>query len=127
MSFTLLDMSSENFEFFANVWHWKAGVEIIRSLDVLSEGVLKQMAYNATGVKVSRDDAHEIGSRIRSETLPKVPAGSRIFADMSITNAPDDMTLHRDHDDQWKNYSVDSEWLAEFSDFCLRSKGFQVF
>ncbi len=127
MSFTLTDMGSENFEFYANVWHWKAAVEIIRSLDVLSEGSLKQMGYNATGVKVSRDDAHEIGSRIRSEILPKVPAGSRIFADLSVTDAPDDMTLHRDHDDQWKNYSVDREWLTEFSDFCLRSKGFQVF
>ncbi len=127
MSFTLTDMGSENFEFYANVWHWKAAVEIIRSLDVLSEGSLKQMGYNATGVKVSRDDAHEIGSRIRTEILPKVPAGSRIFADLSVTDAPDDMTLHRDHDDQWKNYSVDREWLTEFSDFCLRSKGFQVF
>ncbi len=127
MSFTLTDMGSENFEFYANVWHWKAAVEIIRSLDVLSEGSLKQMGYNATGVKVPRDDAHEIGSRIRSEILPKVPAGSRIFADLSVTDAPDDMTLHRDHDDQWKNYSVDREWLTEFSDFCLRSKGFQVF
>ncbi|KXK01561.1 MAG: hypothetical protein UZ17_ACD001001787 [Acidobacteria bacterium OLB17] len=127
MSFTLLDISSENFEFLANVWHWKAAVEIIRDLDILGEGTLRQMGYNATGVKISRDDAHEIGSRIRSEVLPKVPAGSRIFADLSVTDAPDDMTLHRDHDDQWKNFSVDREWLEDFADFCLRSKGFQVF
>jgi hypothetical protein len=53
MSFTLTDLSSENFEFSANVWSWKAAVEVIRSLDILSEGTLRQMGYNATGVKIS--------------------------------------------------------------------------
>lgn len=127
MSFTLIDQSSEGFEFQVNVWHWKAAVEIIRSLDILDEGAMRQMGYNATGVKVDVDDAHEIGSRIRTDILPKVGPGKRIFADLSVTDAPDDMTLYRDGDEQWKNYSVNNEWLTEFSDFCLRSKGFQVF
>lgn len=127
MSFTLIDRGSENFEFAASVWNWKAAVEIIRELDIVDEGAMRQMGYNATGVKIERDDAHEIGTRIRSEILPKVPPGKRMFADLSVTDAPDDMTLHRDSDDQWKNYSVSHEWLDEFADFCLRSKGFQVF
>lgn len=127
MSFTLTDMGSENFEFYANVWHWKAAVEIIRDLDILDGGTLRQMGYNATGVKISIDDAHAIGARIRSEILPKVPKGSRMFADLSVTQTPDDMTLYRDEDDQWRNYSVDNEWLNDFSEFCLRSKGFQIF
>ena len=127
MSFTLHDLGTEGYEFNANVWNWKAALEIVRSLDVISEGAVRQMTYNATGVKVEVDDAHEIGSRIRDEVLPKIGASQRMFADLSVTDAPDDMTLHRDGDDQWKNYSVSHEWLKEFSDFCLRSKGFQVF
>ncbi len=127
MSFTLHDLGTEGYEFNANVWNWKAALEIVRSLDVISEGAVRQMTYNATGVKVEMDDAHEIGSRIRDEVLPKISASQRMFADLSVTDAPDDMTLHRDGDDQWKNYSVSHEWLKEFSDFCLRSKGFQVF
>ncbi|MBA3770695.1 MAG: hypothetical protein H0X08_09430 [Blastocatellia bacterium] len=127
MSFTLHDLGIEGYEFNANVWNWKAALEIVRSLDVISEGAVRQMTYNATGVKVEIDDAHEIGSRIRDEVLPKIGASQRMFADLSVTDAPDDMTLHRDGDDQWKNYSVSHEWLKEFSDFCLRSKGFQVF
>jgi len=127
MSFTLHDLGTEGYEFNANVWNWKAALEIVRSLDVISEGAVRQMTYNATGVKVEIDDAHEIGSRIRDEILPKIGASQRMFADLSVTDAPDDMTLHRDGDDQWKNYSVSHEWLKEFSDFCLRSKGFQVF
>ncbi len=127
MSFTLIDQGSEGYELTANVWSWKAALEIIRSFDILSEGALRQMTYNATGVKVSADDAHEIGIRIRDEILPKVGPGKRIFADLTVTEAPDDMTLYRDGDEQWKNYSATHEWLAEFSEYCLRSKGFQVF
>jgi hypothetical protein len=75
MSFTLIDQGSENFEFTANVWTWKAAMEIIRNLDILDEGHLRQMSYNATGVKVEMNDAHELGSRIRDEILPKVGEG----------------------------------------------------
>ncbi len=127
MSFTLIDLGSESFEFNANVWNWKAALEIIRSLDILSEGAMRQMNYNATGVKISLEDAHEIGSRIQNELLPKLAANKRIHADLTITDEPDDMTLHRDEDEQWKNYSVGHDWLKGFSEFCLKSKGFQVF
>lgn len=127
MSFTLHDMGSENFQFNANVWHWKAALELIKSFDIVSEGTVRQMGYNATGVKVDVNDAHEIGEKIRDEVLPKLAPNKRMYADLSITDAPDDMTLFKDEDEQWKNYSVDYEWLKDFSDFCLRSKGFQIF
>lgn len=127
MSFTLLDLGSENFEFSANVWNWKAALEIIKSLDIVSDGKVRQMGYNATGMKVDVADAHAIGEAIRGKLLPKIPEGGRMFADLRVTDEPDDMTLHRDDDEQWKNYSVSKQWLGEFSDFCLRSKGFQIF
>ena len=127
MSFTLMDLGSENFELSANVWTWKPTVEIIKSLDILSDGKLRQMEYNATGVKIELNDAHEIGEKIRDMFLPKLEPNKRIFMDLSITDAPDDKTLHRDQDEQWKNYSASYEWLKDFSEFCLKSKGFQVF
>jgi len=127
MSFTLYDLSTENFEFTANVWNWKATLEIIKSMDVISEGKLRQMGYNATGVKVEIDDAHLIGEKIRDEILPKLAPDKRIYGDGTITDAPDDMTLYKDDDEQWKNYSVGYDSLQEFSEFCLRSKGFQIF
>ena len=127
MSFTLHDMGAENFEFSASVWTWKAALEVIKSFDAISEGKLRQMSYNATGVKVDVDEAHLLGEKIRDNVLPKLAPNKRMFADGSISDAPDDKTLHKDEDEQWKNYSVDYEWLKEFSEFCLRSKGFQVF
>ncbi len=127
MSFTLMDLGSENFEFRANVWNWKPVLEIIKSFDILSEGTIRQMNYNATGVKLERDDAHLIGAKIRDEILPRLAPDKRIFMDLTITDAPDDGTLHKDEDEQWKNYSASYDWLKDFSDFCLKSKGFQVF
>ena len=127
MSFTLTDLGSESFEFNANVWNWKAALEVIRSFDVLSEGTIRQMTYNATGVKVTLDEAHEIGARIQQELLPRLAPNKRIYSDLSITDAPDDMTLYRDRDEEWKNYSASHDWLQELAEFCLKSKGFQVF
>lgn len=127
MSFTLIDLGSENFEFQANVWNWKALLEVVKSFDIISDGKIRQMSYNAMGVKVDLDDAHAIGAKIRGELLPKLAPNKRIYADLSITDAPDDMTLYKDEDEQWKNYSVSHDWLKDFSDFCLKSKGFQIF
>ena len=84
MSFTLTDLGSESLEFHANVWNWKAALEIIRKLDILSEGAVRQMSYNATGVKVTMNDAHEIGSRIQKEDLPQLAPDKRIFADLTV-------------------------------------------
>lgn len=127
MSFTLIDQGSENFEFRSNVWSWKAALEIIKSFDLVSERTLRDMGYNATGVAVSQEDAQMIGEKIRDEILPRMEPGKRMFADLSVTETPDDGTIYKDEDDQWKNYSVDGEWLKEFSDFCLKCKGFQIF
>ena len=127
MSFTLMDLGSEGFELRANIWSWKPTLEIIKSFDVIDEGKLRQMSYNATGAKFSLDEAHSIGEKIRDEILPKLAPNKRIFTDLSITDAPDDGTLYQDEDEKWKNYSANYNWLKEFSDFCLTSKGFQVF
>lgn len=127
MSFTLIDLGSENFEFSSNVWHWRAALEVIKNLDVLSESLVRKMGYNAMGSKLEVEDAHLLGEKIRDQVLPKLGPGKRIFADLSVTDEPDDMTLYKDEDEQWKNYSVSYEWLKDFSEFCLRSKGFQVF
>ena len=127
MSFTLQDMSSENFEFSANVWNWKALLEVLKEMDIISEGTIRQMGYNAMGVKVEPEDAHLIGTKIRDEILPKLAPNKRMYSDGTVTDAPDDMTLFKDEDEQWKNYSVSHDWLKDFSDFCLKSKGFQIF
>ena len=120
-------MGSENFEFSANVWNWKAVLEVIKDLDIISESKVRQMGYNAMGTKIDLEEAHLIGEALRDEILPKLTPNKRIYADLSITDEPDDMTLFKDADEMWKNYSVGHDWIRDFAEFCLRSKGFQVF
>jgi len=127
MSFTLLDLGSKNFEFRANVWNWKPTLEIIKSFDIVDEGKLRQMSYNATGAQFSDEEAQTIGEKIRDEILPKLEPNKRMFGDLSVTDAPDDGTFHSEGKEEWKNYSVSYDWLKDFSEFCLKSEGFQVF
>ncbi len=127
MSFTLMDMSSENFEFRSSVWNWKATLEVINSLDIISQGKVREMSNNATGTKVSNEEAQIIGNKIQAEILPKLEPNKRIYSNLSISDRPDDGVIYKDKDEEWRNYSADYNYLSEFSEFCLKSKGFQVF
>ena len=127
MSFTLHDLGTEGYEFNANVWNWKAALDVIKGLDIIPENKLRQMGYNAMGVKVDIEDARLIGQKLRDEILPKLEPDKRMFADGTVTAEPDDGTIYRDEDDQWRNYSINHDWVKDFSDFCLLSKGFQIF
>jgi hypothetical protein len=127
MSFTIIDMGSEGFELTANVWTWKPTLEIIRSFNYVNERTLNGMTSNGTGVKMSQDDANAIGEKIRDVILPQLAPNKRMFGNLTITDKPDDGTMYRDADEQWRNYSASHNWLEEFSAFCIKCKGFQVF
>lgn len=127
MSFTLHDMGQENYEFSANVWNWKAVLEIIKGMDLLSEGKIRQMGYNAMGVRVDPEDAHLIGEKLRDVVLPQIAPNMRMFGNGTVTEQPDDGSIYKDDDEQWRNFFVTHDWVKDLSDFCLRSKGFQIF
>lgn len=127
MSFTIIDLGSEGYELSANVWTWKPTLEIIRSFNYVNERTLNNMASNGTGVKMSQEDANAIGEKIRDVILPQLVPNKRMYGNLSVTDKPDDGTMYRDADEQWKNYSASYNWLEEFSEFCIKCKGFQVF
>ena len=127
MSFTLIDQSSENFEFSANVWNWRAALAVIKSFNIVSESALRQMGSNASGEIITEDEAHLIAEKIREDILPQLVPNKRIFENLSVTDKPDDGTIYKDRDDQWKNYSAKHDWLDDLADFCSKSKGFKVY
>lgn len=127
MSFTLVDLGTGGLEFRASAWTWKPALEIIKSFNILDNTDIRRIGQSATGFSITQADAHAIGAKIREEVLPKLKPNKRIFSDLTITDTPDDGTFYRSHDEQWKNYSANYQWLEDFADFCLRSKGFQVF
>lgn len=127
MSFKLIDIGSDQNEFDVNIWKWKAALELIKRLDIIGDAKVRQMSQNATGLKIEIEEAHLIGHTIAETVIPELGPGRRIFADGTVTDQPDDGTFYRDTAEQWKNYSVSTEWLRDFADFCLSSKGFRIF
>lgn len=127
MSFKLIDTESEYNEFDVNIWKWTAALELIKRLDIIGDSRVREMSRNAAGVKVDAEEAHLIGRTIIETVLPSLGPGRRIFADGTVTDKPDDGTFYGDPSEQWKNYSVSTEWLRDFADFCLRSNGFRIF
>ncbi len=85
------------------------------------------MESNGNGVKIEQEEAHLIGKTLYDEILPKLEPNKRMFINFTITDEPDDGTFYRNPEEMWKNYSVSYQWLKDFADFCLQSKGFQVF
>jgi len=69
MSFTLTDLGSENFDFRVNIWNWKAALAVIKSLDLISEGKIREMSVNGTGVSVSSEEAQVIGQKNQRKNL----------------------------------------------------------
>lgn len=127
MSITLVDLGSENLEFTINVWRWKPTLEIVRSLDVVDEHSIRQMKFGPVGARFEKEEAHAIANRIKGDILPQLAPNKRMYSDLTITAEPDDGIIHKDTEDQWKNYSVSHDWLRDFADFCEMSSGFQVF
>lgn len=127
MSFTIIDLENPASEFTASVWNWTTAVEVIRSLDVVDDFTTREMLRTASGVKVEEEHARAIGEKIKSELLPKLAPNKRIFSNLQITDSPDDGTFYGHGDEYWKNYSASHRWLEGFAEFCISTKGFQVF
>ncbi len=108
----------------ANWWTWRPAIEIIRSFNLLDDGMLDRMGVSFSGGEVNAEQAHVIGRRLKEEVLPKIQPEERVLLDLNTTSEVDDGKMH--YDDQFKNYSATREWLEWFADFCLESQGFEV-
>lgn len=126
MSFILTDCSAKERELQINAWNWRPTLEIIDTFGIIDKERLELMGINTVGARVSEDEAHRIGEKIRDEILSKLMPQNRILYDLTITEEPDDFELYREESEAWKNYSATYSWLKEFSEFCISSKGFEV-
>lgn len=127
MSVTLADIAGINDNFSASRWSWKAAMAIIESLDVVDESTLKMLQKGHLDIIIEKDVAKLIAAGIKENYLAKLSEKSRVYANLSITEDPDDGTLYKSQEDEWKNYSASKEWLESFVDFCETSEGFRIF
>jgi len=127
MSVTLADIGNRNENFTASRWSWKATLAIIESLDVLDESTITMLKKGYMDIVITKPQADQIARGIRENFIAKLDTGNRIYADLTITDEPDDGTVYRSSEDEWKNYSANKASLELFVDFCESSDGFRIF
>lgn len=127
MTVTLLDLESDDLFFDINFWHWRAIVEAVRALKVISEeeADLLHEQYQETGL--SREQARAVAAALRSVTIPKLHINDRLLLDGSVTQTPDDFVFYRDLGELHKNYSTNREILEKFAVFCEACNGFSIY
>jgi hypothetical protein len=127
MSVTLADIGNKNENFTASRWSWKAAMAIIESLNVVDESTIEMLRKGHMDVVISKSESKQIAIEIRERFIAKLNPKSRVYANLTITDEPDDGTVHRSSEDEWRNYSASKEWLETFADFCDTSDGFRIF
>ncbi len=125
MGFCLTDLVDENRNVFVNFWNWRPTVELIGSFEILDEERLDLIGQQCLGAKISKEEAFQIGTRIRAQILPNLTDDQRILLDLTSTTEPNDRKFHQGND--WhKNYATSKKWLEQFSEFCLTCEGFSI-
>jgi hypothetical protein len=124
MGFIITDLANEDSKLFVNFWNWHPAVELIRSFSILDDERVEMMHIQTVGVKVTKEEAFEIGKQIEVVLNP-LPSNARIKLDLSVTTEPDDFQMHYGEDADL-NYSATIDWLRNFSEFCKNCDGFEV-
>ena len=105
-------------------WNWRPTVGLLRASGVLDD---VQAVLLESGVgEVSEDQARAVVRFLEERVLPAVGPAGRVLLDGTVTDVPDDGTLHRDPADQARNYSADGGWLRRFAAVCRECRGFGV-
>jgi hypothetical protein len=123
MDFTLVDLESEERQVSVDAWNWRPTLAAVRSFALIDEERLALMGFNGTEVEVSKEEAREIGRRVRDEVLPRLGEGDRLLLGLEVAGGPPG---EFSEEDLSSNYAATREWLAEFAEFCLGSEGFEV-
>jgi hypothetical protein len=121
----LSDCKTNETVFDANFWHYRAIVEAIRRLGVLSAAKVDTLHEPWCGNGLSTDEARVVASMTRSALLPTLADGQRLMLDGTRTTDPDDGTLYRD-EEQHRNYSTTADVLERFVKCCETCNGFTV-
>lgn len=129
MGVCLTDQANEENFLLINFWNWRPTVSLVGYLiqpDEADPNRLERLAGGA-GVDVSADEAKAIARFLLEQVLPNLGENGRILLDGSVTNEPDVGTLYSEPHEQWRNYSVQREWLEKFAQFCQSCQGFSAY
>ena len=124
MGVRVIDLGCEDRSEKCDWWNWRPTVELLRASGVLDD---VQAVLLESGVgEVSEDQARAIVRFLEGRVLPAVGPDERVLLDGTVTDVPDDGTLHRGPAERSWNYSADGGWLRRFAAFCRVCRGFFV-
>lgn len=124
MRFELVNLADQSTAVRVNLWNWQPTVELIRHLGMIDDDRLKKMRSNACHVRVSAEEAHAIGEKLRREVCARMQPGQRVTHDLRIMSESDGGEFEWENPES--NYCATYEWLQKFVDFCRISQGFEV-
>jgi len=131
MGVTLFDQKTNEVLFDVNFWHWRAIVEAVRSLSVLSEEKVDTLHQPFVG-ELGEADARAVAAALKERLIPTIGDSERLLLNDQMqmspesTTEPDDGTFYRDAAEQHKNYSTNRDVIRRFADCCETCGGFRV-
>jgi hypothetical protein len=125
MGVDLLDCATDEVVFSINYWHYRAIVEAIRRLDLLSDSKVDSLHEPCCGNGLSTDEARLVGEALRQRILPVLAVQDRLMLGGEITSLPDDTVFHCG-EDLAQNYSTTAKAVLEFILCCETCNGFTV-
>jgi hypothetical protein len=124
MGISLKPFAKEDEWFQVNFWNWRPIVELIRSVDVLSNERVDQLHEPYCGYGLNEDEVIAVADALEAKVLPRLSSEERVLIDGSTTIEPDDGIFHKE--EPARNYSTTKPVLLEFIKFCRECKGFTV-
>ena len=125
MTVDLYDLKTDAHVFRVNFWHWRAIVEAVRRLGVLSDDQIDGLHRQFSG-QLNMGEARAVATAVRKSLLPDLMENERLLLDGSRTTAPDDPILCKASDEQHRNYSTNRHVLEKFAECCEGCHGFRV-
>ena len=126
MGVSLFDRKTNEIVFDVNFWHYRAIVEAIRSLDILSDERVDALHELWQDQGLTVDEARLVAAAIRTRLLPTLAEDERLLLDGVRTTEPDDGRFHRRSSDQHQNYGTNRRVLERFAECCETCNGFKV-
>ena len=124
MSFTIIPKYGETRK--VNVWVWRPTLELIYDAKLIDGRIYKNMGVNDGDAEVDAVTAWKIAD-VLDKMVEKMGPKDRLLLDLSITDKPQKRGPLKTEEDLMEGYSVDRDWLKEFSEFSRDSGGFGVF
>lgn len=124
MGISLFDLEKEEIIFQINFWNWRAIVEELRRLEILSDELVDNLHQQFCGYGLNKMQCALVAEAIEKMVVPSISDNQRILLNGERTADPDTYVFYRD--DWQENYSTTKDILERFAASIRNCNGFDV-